>query len=354
MTFSVNPRVVVLDPRWNPRGITFEDYFTRIDAMIESQLAFMEYKAQFLNQHCDDPTGRPASFDFYVDSLNSYDSLYFGCPLHYRDNEVPDTEPILRGDDKERIFSFDLEHPLDNPFIRNRLKRYDELKAAVAGLSYHGVKLGVAAPTMGFDGHLTIATCLRGAELYLDFYEDPDYVRRLLAFIDRAVRLRNNALNEKFGANPFASQGGWFADDSIQLISGEMYRDFVLPLHRAWYAQWVGGGPHWIHLCGDATRHFPTIARELNVRAFDTGFPVDHGALRKAMGPDVEIYGGPEVGLLLHGTPAKVYDRTKAILRSGIMDGGRFVLREANNLPPRVPEANLAAMYRSCLENGWY
>ena len=36
------------------------------------------------------------------------------------------------------------------------------------------------------------------------------------------------------------------------------------------------------------------------------------------------------------------------------MTGGRFILREANNLPPCCPEANLAAMYQACLDFGRY
>jgi hypothetical protein len=36
------------------------------------------------------------------------------------------------------------------------------------------------------------------------------------------------------------------------------------------------------------------------------------------------------------------------------MEGGKFILREANNLPPNCPEENLAAMYRCCLEHGNY
>ena len=86
--------------------------------------------------------------------------------------------------------------------------------------------------------------------------------------------------------------------------------------------------------------------------SFDTGFPVDHGALRDVLGDDVEIAGGPEVSLLLGGTPEQVYERTRAILTSGVTRGGRFILRDANNLPPRCPEENLSAMYRCCLEHG--
>ena len=109
-----------------------------------------------------------------------------------------------------------------------------------------------------------------------------------------------------------------------------------------------------MHLCGDATRHFPIIHEELHVNSFDTGFPVDFSWLRKVLGNDVEIYGGPEVGILLNGTSEQVYERTKNTLKSGIMEGGRFVLRDANNLAPNVPEENLSAMYRCCLEHGNY
>ena len=169
-------------------------------------------------------------------------------------------------------------------------------------------------------------------------------------FPERHRRRKNTieSLCERF------TDGGWFADDSIQLISTDMYRRQVLPWHRLYLAQWSVAGPHAIHLCGDAARHFPTIRDELRVMSFDTGFPVDHGALRKALGPDVEILGGPEVALLLRGSPQDIYERTRGILQSGVMAGGRFVLREANNLPPGCPQANLEAMYRAALDFGWY
>ena len=67
----------------------------------------------------------------------------------------------------------------------------------------------------------------------------------------------------------------------------------------------------------------------------------------------MEILGGPEVSLLLHGSAQQVYERTKGILLSGVKAGGRFILREANNLPPCVPQANLSAMYQACLDHGW-
>jgi uroporphyrinogen-III decarboxylase len=354
VTYGVNPRVVLFNKDLNPNGITFEDYFNKASALIEIQLRFLEYRTEIINQYCDSPIGRPKSLGFYIDSQNSYDSLYFGTPLEFRDGQVADTLPILAGNDKYRIFDMEIEKPLDNPFIKHSIKRYEDIKSAISTLSYKDMTFSVAPPLIGFDGHLTIATCLRGSELYSDIYEDPVYFKRLLQFIHNAVVIRNRALHNLFGYTAFAGTRGGFADDSIQLVSTNTYKEMILPFHRDWYGLWSFKGPHGMHLCGDATRHFPIIRDELNVNSFDTGYPVNFGWLRKAVGNDVEIYGGVEAGILLNGTPEQVYQRTKEILQSGIMEGGKFVLRDANNLPPNVPLENLSAMYNCCLEHGNY
>jgi uroporphyrinogen-III decarboxylase len=354
VTWGVNARVVLLDPKWNPRGITFREYFHDAQATIEIQRTFLRYQHEYLNHYCDQPLGRPAEWTFSVDKQNIYDAAYFGCPVEYRPGQVSDATPILEGSNKEKVFSLDIDHPLENPFVKQCLQLRENLDKAVRRLPADGVAYKTAPVTFGFDGTLTIAACLRGTEIFSDLYEDPDYCNRLFTFIHRGVEIRNRALAKLAGQEAFQGERGWFADDSIQLISTQMYRDVVLPFHRSWYANWSAKGPHSIHLCGDATRHYRTLRDELNVYSFDTGFPVDHGRLRAELGGDVEILGGPEVALLVSGTPQQVYERAKSILTSGIKEGGRFILREGNNLPPAVPEANLSAMYRAGLDFGTY
>jgi uroporphyrinogen-III decarboxylase len=146
---------------------------------------------------------------------------------------------------------------------------------------------------------------------------------------------------------PVPQDGFGFADDSVVLISTDMYRRHVLPHHRRLCDAMATAGPRSIHLCGDATRHFVTLRDELNVREFDTGFPVDFGRLRRDLGPEVRILGGPRAELLRSASPSEVHQEVRRILTTGVLDGGLFVLREGNNLAPLTPLANTEVLYRA-------
>ena len=53
-------------------------------------------------------------------------------------------------------------------------------------------------------------------------------------------------------------------------------------------------------------------------------------------------------------TPAEVKANCREILGSGVTEGGKFILREGNNLAPGTPEENVAAMYEAAKEYGTY
>jgi uroporphyrinogen-III decarboxylase len=146
-----------------------------------------------------------------------------------------------------------------------------------------------------------------------------------------------------------------FADDSIELISTTMYRELVFPFHKRLVAELAGpGAPISIHLCGDVQRHLVFLRDNLNIRSFDTGFPIDLGHARRDLGTEIELMGGPSAPLLCYSTVQDVRTETVKILQSGVMEGGKFVLREGNNLAPGTPLENLWAMYETAQEFGVY
>ena len=350
---STNNRVFMPVPELNAPRLRYRDVFSDPEAMLLAQL-WHQYVARMRHHlFCDYETDLPEVWKVTAHYQNVYEAAFFGAPIEYRGDEVPDTSPPYAGSRKERVFDVDVEHPTEKGFFRQAIDMTHALERLARDRTFWGrpIRIEPYLP-IGTDGPLTVAMNIRGQEILTDFTEDPDYVRSLFDFVVTAALTRHRAFRSYWGVEARADEGVGMADDSIALIGAAQYREWVLPHHRKWFQSLdpEGRRPRSIHLCGDAQRHFRTIRDELGVRSFDTGFPVDFARVRAELGPDVEVLGGVEVALLLTGTPEAVYRRARTILGSGIRTGGRFVLREANNLPPAVPWANLAAMYRAAFD----
>jgi len=352
VTIGINPRFILLNPDHNPQGITFEQYSNDPQTMLDVQVRFFHFVRH--NIAFDAEMGLPKDgWDVYVDLQNYYEAAWFGAEVRFYEGQVPDTLPLLKDDRKHLLFDRGLPDPLGGIMRKNLDFAEFFARKRAEGYEYAGRpinRINIAA--MGTDGPFTAAANLRGAtSICIDIYEDPDYVRQLLDYIMEAAILRIKTLRA-LRNEPLKTKSVAFADDSIALLSTQAYREFVLPYHRKFLDAFGEGGPHWIHLCGDSTRHFPMLRDELNIQSFDTGFPVDFAWLRKTLGPDVTIYGGPSVPFLRGATPPQVRDEVRRILGTGIMQGGKFVLREGNNLAPGTPLENVRAMYDAALEFG--
>lgn len=354
LRWGVNPRIIILDPALNPKGYAFEEYYHDPRVMCEVQAKFIEHCHTTLSTVSDVPEELPATWPFYVDNQNIYDAAYFGAVVEFQDGQVPSTRECLTENDCREFINRDFSKPLENPWLRERLEFHRKMVEFAESFEYLGRRGSVQPFSVGFDGPLTVATNLFGAGIHFLLGDDPELAVKLMRALTDAVIVRNQTLVNLHSKWKKGNSGG-LADDSIQLIGCETYEQYVLPLHAYWYERTaVENAKRNIHLCGDATRHFRLIHEKLNVTAFDTGFPVDFGHLRQVLGDDVMISGGPEVSLLMNGTPEACENRAREILESGVKSGRRFLLREGNNLPPRAPLENLGAVYKACLKHGWH
>jgi hypothetical protein len=351
------------NPAINDTGYTFEDFFKDPEAQLRCQLAYQRWQRH--NLLCDQEMGPPAhGWQIGLDFQNSYEAAWLGCPFVFNGNDVPDTLEILK-DDKRRLYRLKPpDPPWSGPFLARALEFFDYLHERCPKLEFEGrpVLPPAALPGEGTDGPFDLAYKLRGAtEVCLDMLEDPTYFHDLMGFITDHIIERIKALRQwRWKRFPGGADEGQFrrpygfADDAIALISAEQYERFVFPYHCRLVEAFSDGGPTSIHLCGDATRHFRFLRDRLRVMSFDTGFPVDFGALRRELGPDVEVRGGPTVMLLKNGSPQAIRQEVQRICGTGIMAGGRFVLREANNLAPGTPIGNVVAFYEAGKEFGRY
>lgn len=345
---GTNTRFFMLLPDADPEGVDFRAYSEDPDVMYETTLRFARWSRFNLLQ--DTELGLPERWGVGVDFQNYYEAAWFGCPIQYVNNEVPDTLPAFK-DAPERVMENGLPDPFGGLFAKGK-EFFEHMKARAAHEDFLGRPVDVYSPGGGSDGPMTVACNLFGPDFVCEaMAAEPERLQTLFAFITEATILRMRAWRDYVGF-PTPTDGFWLADDSIALISTAMYIEHVLPWHKRIYDELGTEKDRGMHLCGNATRHFPTIVRELHVQAFDTGFPVDFACLRKQLGPDVLIQGGPHVELVRSGTPEKVYAESRRILASGVRAGGRFVLREANNLAPGTPLENTEAMRQAAIDHG--
>ncbi len=188
----------------------------------------------------------------------------------------------------------------------------------------------------------------------MDLYLDEDFAMELLEYITEATIRRVRAWQEYFGLP--APDDYSFADNSIALLStadyGGLFCRSINGLSKRRNHR-KGTESHDPPVRG---RHpaFSTIRDQLHVTGFDTGYPVEHGRLAQELGPEITIQGGPRVDLLQHGTPEQVAAETRRILEDVMPHTRRFILREANNLPPGTPLASVSAMYDTVRAHGRY
>ena len=356
MMLGVSTRYTTFGHQANPRGITFEQYFTDPGIMLTRQLEHKSWVRHHVPQDLE--MGLPEEgWELQVDFQNSYEAGWFDCQICYFDGEAPDTRPLLPDEGRKRML---FDQGIPDPFAGGLMQRNWDFygffkRQQEEGFTWQGRPIAAVLPAgLGTDGPLTVACNVRGAsQVYTDLAADPEYARELLHFITEATITRIRAYRQHLGM-PLQSKGLRFADDAVQSISTATYRDLVMPFHRRLIQALAAEGPYTIHLCGDASRHFCLLRDELGIQSFDTGFPIDFGRVRQQVGPGVEISGGPSVMLLQTSSPAQVRVEVQRILASGIMEGSRFILREGNNLAPGIPLENLWAMYDAVKEFGRY
>lgn len=354
MILGLSSRFYLLDESLNRQGITYQQYFDSPQVMLETQCRFQRHIR--MHVHHDIEMGIPEEgWTVAIDFQNIYDAAWFGCEILYVPGQCPDTRPRYPDENfKEGL----LESPPPAPFygLMGRVREYLEFfldQKRSFRFEDKPIKEVICQFPLFTDGPFTLGCQLRGTENFCaDMILDEDYYHRVMQYLTDALIARSIAWREYLG-HPMKSEM-FLADDYVQLLSKEHYAKSVLPYHRRLYEAFSDHQKRSIHLCGDATRHFPLIQSELRVRHFDTGYPVDFGAVRQALGTETEISGGPHIELLLNGSPASIRERTGEILQSGIMHGGKFILREGNNLAPKTPLQNIEAMYQACREYGKY
>ncbi|MEM3174269.1 MAG: hypothetical protein QXU02_05195, partial [Candidatus Bathyarchaeia archaeon] len=92
--WSMNYKMILLDPSLNVWGYSFMDVFDKPDVMLKVLLEFEYWRRH--NVWCDWEMGLPSKWDIAVNFQNVYESAWLGAPIFYTSTNFPDISPFLK------------------------------------------------------------------------------------------------------------------------------------------------------------------------------------------------------------------------------------------------------------------
>lgn len=278
------PIELVFNPNWwhQTVGISFDDsFYFDPEARIRNDVIMrriLNERFGAIGMGESDPQPRPIIGSQHVAGGFIIPAL-LGAEIRFEENAAPQPLPVHM--DVSQI------EALQKPDFRTTwpmnifIQQMDEMEA----------EWGYLVGDMNTDGLLNAAYHFYGQELFIDFYEAPERVRRLLEMIgelivDVATYMRQRTGQCSISVNRMVEHVDphlfFHANCSVQMISPKNYRDIQLPVEQR-MAERIQ--PYGIHHCGDNLHKIAPVYAELPLAMVDVGWGSDVAKVREAL-PD--------------------------------------------------------------------
>jgi uroporphyrinogen decarboxylase len=184
------------------------------------------------------PDGLPIMFDLQIEAE------ILGCDLIWSEDAPPTVT----------------NHPLeDTDEIPDKLPREGEgrLSLALEATRYMKDKVGDSTALYGlFCGPFTLASHLRGTDIFMDMFDDPDYVHNLLTYTTEVCKTMADHYGDA-GADVIAA-----VDPLVSQISPDHFQEFLSTPFTELFAHVRSKGLYSsFFVCGDATRNIEVMCR---------------------------------------------------------------------------------------------
>lgn len=301
-------------------GYTAQEMLLDVDKIVEASLVANDLYR---------PDGQPVLFDLQMEAE------VLGCDLRWAEDAPPSvsSHPLAdRGLSAWRELSLpsatDGRIPVAMEATRRLLQRLGD-STAIFGL---------------ITGPFTLASHLRGVDIFLDMFDSEDEVRQLVEFCGQVGR-RMADLYMEAGAHVIA-----VVDPMISQISAEHFRDFVGPTATSLFDHIrKQGRASSFFVCGNATGVLEPMA-ECHPDGISVDENVDMGFAREVADRHGISFAGniPLTTVMLFGNEV---DNIKAVIDL-VEDyrGPGFILSPGCDIPFGVPVSNIGALTMAIFE----
>lgn len=266
-------------------------------------------------------------------------SQILGCEIRYSENASPDVLPANLTDEEVMGLSVsDFER--NAPFL--------EVKSLMDSLSD---KYGYVEGDFDWAGVQNIALDLRGQQLFIDYYDNPELAKHLFDVISETLvkfvryirnRTGTSSLSVNRSVGRFAPSVNLHSNCSIAMISPAIYNEFLLS-YDCYLSQNLQ--PYGIHHCGNNMHLFAeSYGRVGGVSFYDVGWGSDVAVCREKL-PDAFLNLRLSPVKLLSCTPAEVKEDVDRLAEyGGSRDNVGFC---CINMDYGTPDENVRMVYEA-------
>ncbi|MHB9024707.1 MAG: uroporphyrinogen decarboxylase family protein [Armatimonadota bacterium] len=331
-------------------ALDYREYYTNPDEMLRVQLEAARRRREL--PIYDFPLGEaPERWPVSVDFWPVVTPGWFGCPLLYRRDAVIAHQPLHLS--KEECDALEMPDPRSGGILETVGRFWRYLKETYEDkFTFLGRPVGPIAPGVGITGLFSLALDLRGSDIMVDMYDDPEFAHRFLRKIGDCCDALERAWAELTG-NPLPPFE--ISDHGIDMLSVDMYEEFILPRVLELNQRRGTEPPHCLHHCGRGAHLFPTMHKHYRLRRLNMlTYPmIDIAKVRRDLGEDIWIDAHIDDGIVNFGPPERIHEAVKEFMASGVKGKGRLALMSGDLLRGTNIE-HQRALYAAVKEYGRY
>ncbi len=307
----------------------------RVEVVMKQQKALYD---RFGDVGLGDPSPRPRPLiSFGMVMLPAV----FGCEIVYEEGALPWAMPL------------NLSRQECDKLAKPDLTQVSPMKEVLGQVEYLNSKYGEVVGDINVTGVQNLALKLRGEELYIDYFEEPEFAHRLLRFCAECIIDLWQLVYPLTGTGavdvtPMCDPSIYCVPNcTVEQISGDTYEEFGLPYDRM-LAE--ACHPFGIHHCGSLDPVAEHYAKVPNLVFVEAGFGTDFARARRLLGPEVAFNARISPVLMKNGTPEEVAATVKEAIDQGAPLSNYSI--DTVGLTDGVPDENVRAARRTAMEYG--
>ena len=344
------PVLFCLAPRYFARvlGFAYGEFLTDVETQYYWQLQSAKYRLEKIPEDCCQEAVVRVSP--YFD--NVVNASAFGAEIGWSEDETPRALPTIKH--VEDIEQLEIPEP-DAGLWGKTLEWWHRMRelARQTEITFNGqqCRVEVAPLSIGGEGPHMIAIDLVGEDFYWWMLEYPEICHKLLDKITQGMIRAEKRFRQ---VDPRPRHGFGIAEDSAQIMSVELFREFCVPYDNALFDAFGRGlrDGRGMHMCGDSVHLHESLRDDLRMSSFNLfGYQVAPTIAAEKLGGDVYLWGNVNPMLMLDGTKDEVKEAGMKCI-SALAPCGGFTLGDGANVCPGTPVENLAALVEVAEEYG--